>query len=115
MRGVALRATFNLEGVTKGEHGELIVRGRYGAVGVVVSYQHVSSYDFTYVTLHHGGISTASYFGKCCRKVLADVLRAVKETSEGRLWLLKDDYLQRFVVTISRQMEEWNDKEKRSA
>lgn len=99
MRRVVLRATFNLDEVTRGVQGDLVICGHYNKVKAVVSYQHVSNYDFAHVVLQHGGVSTASYYGECCRKVLTDVLRAIKETSKGRLYLLKEDYLRRFVIT----------------
>jgi len=114
MRRVALRTTFNLDEVTKVRRG-LVIYGHYSEVKVVVNYQHLSNYDFAQVVLRFGSISTTSYFGKCHKKVLVDVLHTVRKTSEGRLYLLRENYLRRFVVTIGRWMEEWNDKESRPA
>jgi len=102
MRRVVLRATFNLDEVTRGVQGDLVIYGHYNKVKAVVSYQHVSNYDFAHVVLQHDDVSTASYYGECCRKVLADVLHVIKETSKGRLYLLKEDYLRRFVITVEK-------------
>jgi len=96
IRRVVLRTTFNLDEIARGAQGDLVIYGHYNKVKAVISYQRVSNYNFTHVVLRYGSISTASYSGECCKKVLADVLRVVKETSKGRLYLLKEDYLHHF-------------------
>lgn len=106
MRRVVLRTPFNLDEVTRGVQGDLVIYGCYNKVKAIVSYQHVSNYDFAYVVLQHDGVSTTSYFGECCRKVLADVLRAIKETSKGRLYLLKEDYVRRFVIIVEKWIKD---------
>ena len=100
MRRVVLRTTFSLDEITRGVQGDLVICGHYNEVKAVVSYQYVSNYSFTHVVLRHNGVSTTSYDGECCRKVLVDVLRVVKETSKGRLYLLKEDYLRRFAAFV---------------
>jgi len=91
---------FSLDEITRGAQGDLVIYGHYNEVKVVVSYQHVSNYSFTYVVLRRSGVSTTSYDGECCRKVLVGVLCVVKETSKGRLYLLKEDYLRLFAVFV---------------
>ena len=43
MRRVVLRATFNLDEVTRGVQGDLVICGHYNKDKAVVSYQHVSN------------------------------------------------------------------------
>jgi len=107
MRRVVLRTTFNLDEIARGAQGDLVIYGHYNKVKAVVSYQHVSNYSFTHVVLRHGVVSTVSCYGECCRKVLTDVLHAIKETSKGRLYLLKEDYLRRFAAFVEDKLRSW--------
>lgn len=107
MRRVVLRATvFNLDKVIRGAQGDLEIHGHYDAVKVVVSYQRILNCEFVHVVLQHDGVLTTSYRGECKKKVLVDVFHVMKESNKGRLYLLKEEYLRRFVITVEKWMKD---------